>query len=101
MKKVLIALFGLLLTAACSANPPHRGGHYYGGHNHGGGNWIAPLVVGGIIGYAIAERPQSPVIVERPVYPTVPVYPAPPYGYHYEQILDASCNCYKYVLIPN
>ena len=101
MKKVLIALFGLLLTTACSANPPHHGGHYYGRYNHGSDNWLAPLIVGGIIGYTIAERPQPSVIIERPVYPAMPVYTVPPYGYHYEQILDASCNCYKFVLVPN
>jgi hypothetical protein len=26
-------------------------------------------------------------------------YPPAPVGYHYEQILDANCNCYRWVLI--
>jgi hypothetical protein len=28
-----------------------------------------------------------------------PVLPPAPYGYHYEQILDANCNCYRWVLV--
>ena len=28
-----------------------------------------------------------------------PGYPPAPYGYHYEQLLDANCNCYRWVLI--
>jgi hypothetical protein len=33
-----------------------------------------------------------------------PVYtppPMPPYGYHHEQMLDANCNCYVTILVPN
>jgi hypothetical protein len=35
--------------------------------------------------------------------PPVYVEPVPqvPYGYRVEQILDASCNCYRTVLVPN
>ena len=66
---------------------------------HGGGyrnDWVAPLIVGGVVTYALT-RPQPPVIVQQP--PQV-VYQAP-VGYYYENILDANCNCYRLVLVQN
>jgi hypothetical protein len=32
--------------------------------------------------------------------PAVPVYPQPA-DYHWEAVLDANCNCYRTVLVPN
>ena len=51
MKK-LIAL--LLLTLAVSAQAQHH-------HRHGGGNWIAPVIVGGVIGYALTRNYYEPI----------------------------------------
>jgi hypothetical protein len=56
-------------------------------------------VIGGAVGYALAARPQTVVIQQPPnVY-----YPQPqaPLGYHYENILDANCQCYRLVLVQN
>ena len=53
MKK-LIAL--VLLTLAVSAQAQH---HHH--HRHGGGNWIAPVIVGGVIGYALTRNYTEPV----------------------------------------
>jgi hypothetical protein len=72
MRKVL-AIF--LLTASTVAMADGHG--YYRGYNHGywshghGGNWnwVAPVVVGGVIGYELA-RPQ-PVIVQQLPPPVV------------------------------
>lgn len=69
MKK-LIAL--ALLTLAVSAQAQH---HHH--HRHGGGNWIAPVIVGGVIGYALTRNhnepvynygyvPPPPVVVQQP-----------------------------------
>ena len=65
-------------------------------------NWIAPVLIGGIIGYEIS-RQQQPVVVQQPVviYPPVSSPPYPPYGYPFEQMLDAYCNCYRTVLVQN
>jgi hypothetical protein len=90
----------ILISGTSQANPNHRNHH---GQNHGYYNrsdWVAPLVIGGVLGYVIT-RPQ-PVIVQQPpiiVYPNT--QPSVPYGYHYEQILDANCNCYRLVLVLN
>lgn len=97
MKKLLVlALVGLAATAVQAGPYYHRDhGHYRHGH-HG---WVAPMVLGGVVTYALT-RPQPPVIVQQPM--VVPQYPpVVPYGYHYENILDANCNCYRLVLVQN
>ena len=71
MKK-LIAL--VLVTLAVSAQAQHQHHHH---HRHGG-NWVAPIIVGGVVGYALARNynepvynygyvPPPPVIVQQPV----------------------------------
>jgi hypothetical protein len=64
--KQLIALVLLAGSVSAMAQPGFRHHHhhgYYSGHNY---NWIAPTIIGGVIGYEIA-RNQSPVIVQQPV----------------------------------
>lgn len=87
--KYLISI--ILSVLALTANAQHR---HHGGHRHSGGwGWVAPALIGGAIVYG-ATRPSAPPPV---VYQ--PTLPPPPYGYHYEQILDANCNCYRWVLV--
>jgi hypothetical protein len=106
---------------------PGHGGGYYGGYRVGPhygygasrgyydefGHFLAPALIGGVIGYGLAQ----PRVVSPNVVYTTPttVYAAPsavysepqpmvysaPIGYHYENILDANCNCYRTVLIAN
>ena len=97
MKKVLLGL--IIATSFASnamADPYHHGGYYRGGYGWG---WVAPAVIGGAVVYA-ATRPQT-VVVQQPQVVYVPQPATVPYGYHYENILDANCNCYRTVLIPN
>ena len=95
MNKLLITLL-IGLSSVAHADPYRHGG--YQGHRYGGYDWVAPLIVGGVVTYALT-RPQ-PVVVQQPivVQQTLPVAPV---GYHYENILDAACNCYRLVLIQN
>jgi hypothetical protein len=70
MKK-LIAI--MLLIGSTSVFAQHY--HHHGYWRHGGGSnwyWVAPTVLGGVIGYEIA-RNQPPVIVQQP-----PVVVQPP-----------------------
>lgn len=104
MKK-LFFVFALLFSVSALAQ--HHG--HYGYHAHinrpyySSGYWIAPAIAGGLIGYALAQprviytTPPPPVVV----YPPVVSMPVPPVGYHYENILDQNCNCYRLVLVPN
>lgn len=83
----------ILVSGTSQANPNHHRHHgYYNRYD-----WVAPLVIGGVVTYAIT-RPQQPVVIQNP--PNIQPQPAP-YGYHYENILDANCNCYRLVLVQN
>lgn len=85
MKKLLIAIFIGTIGLSAHAQGFHhgyRGGfhhHHYGGWGWGG--WVAPAVVGGVIGYELARPPvvvqQPPVFVQPPmvVGPTVTTQP--------------------------
>lgn len=109
MKRAIIAL--LLLTASTTvlADRGYRGGYNYNYNRGYNNNWVVPAIIGGaVIGGLVygATRPD-PVYVQPPVqyYAPPPMYVEPvpqiPYGYRSEQILDASCNCYRTVLVPN
>jgi len=106
MKKLIIAFLicgagmGACVAPAQADGWHHHGGYYRGG---GGGNWVAPLIGGAIIGGVIANQYYRPAQPPSVVYVNPPpvYYPSPPYGYHYEQILDGNCNCYKTVLVQN
>jgi hypothetical protein len=95
MKKIILALF-LVFSAQAQAQWHHGGGHYYWRPGYG---WVVPAVVGGAIVYE-ATRPSVVVVQPTMPPPTIPMY-APPAGMHWEAILDANCNCYRTVLVPN
>ena len=87
MKKLIVA--GLIgLTALGAQAHDHRHPVYPSRHY----DWVMPALIGGAVVYA-ATRP--PVVQQQP--PVV----VPPYGYHYETILDANCSCYRTVLVQN
>lgn len=90
MKKT-IAIALLAVSTSVFAN----GGH----HHDGNGKWLAPFIIGGVIGYATAPRyiPPQPVYVPvpQPVYVPVPV-PVPQPTPYYIQVeeFDPNCNCF-------
>jgi hypothetical protein len=91
-----ITLASLIMISGASQANPYYHHHHRGYYNPYG--WVAPLVIGGVVGYAIT-RPQ-PVVIQQQPQPSI--YQSPvPYGYHYESILDANCNCYRLVLVQN
>ena len=68
MKKLLVALSLLALTGSALAQHGHHGYRHHGPPvYYGGGNWVAPLIIGGVVGAAIANRPvqAETVIVQR------------------------------------
>jgi hypothetical protein len=102
MKKFILVLSLLCLTNLAHADRwRHGGGHYYW---HPGYGWVVPAVVGGAIVYSVTRPPvviqQQPIYIQQTYPPAPPVYTAPA-DYHWEAILDANCNCYRTVLVPN
>ena len=84
MKKY-IAILVLTLTAgtALAQHNNHRHHNHHRHHYYGGNNWMAPLIIGGSIGY-ILNRP-APVVIEQP-----PVYVQP------SPVIQAQCTRYIY-----
>ena len=102
MKKLLSLL--LLSVGLANCNPvmaQHHGhhGYYRGGYGWG---WVAPAVIGGAVVYAATRPPvyvQQPQVIIAPQPNQLIVPYAAPTGFHWEQILDANCNCYRLVLV--
>lgn len=106
MKKLLLALSLIVVSSAASAQWHHHGGYccYRGGYNPGG--WVAPAIIGGVIGYELSRPPvyTAPVIVEQPsiiVQQPTTVIQQPPAGYHWQEMIDPATNQKKIVLVPN
>ena len=102
MKKLLLAL--LLLTVIGTATA-HDGFHYRGGCCYRGGygvGWVAPALLGGVIGYEIAQ-PRTVVVEQPPVYvqQPQPYVQAPPPGYHWQEMVDPQTGIRKIVAVPN
>ena len=93
MKKLLLILLVGFTSLVHAQYPHHNHRHHHGGIGY---NWIAPAIIGGIVTYELTRPPQQ-VIIQQPVQS----YPHAPYGYHYENILDANCSCYRLVLVQN
>ena len=69
MKKILASLSLVLATSAC-ANGPH--GHHHGGNRYYGGSWVAPALIGGVVGYVISQ-PRTVVVQQQPPVVVQPV----------------------------
>jgi hypothetical protein len=68
MKKLFITLALACATLPALAQHYHGNGFRHPGHYrgyYGGANWVAPLVIGGVVGYALTC--PDPVIVQQPV----------------------------------
>jgi len=101
-KLILTSILALTLVGSASAEAHWRGGYGYRG------GWIAPALIGGVVGYELAQpRYYAP----PPVYYTPPpsvvyVQPqiapqTPPAGYHWQEILDPQTGTQKLALVPN
>ena len=98
MKKLaFIALLGLSLTA--SAQWHHHGGYYHGGYGCGG-CWVAPALIGGVVGYELS-RPNTVVVEQPSVIVQQPIVQAPPVGYHWQEMVDPQTGVRKIVAVPN
>ena len=90
------------MTISCAATAQHNHHNYNHRYYKPQNNWIAPALIGTVIGGAIiygATRPQYYAPPPPVVY--APQNPVPPYGFHYENIVDSACNCVRTILVPN
>jgi hypothetical protein len=62
MKKTLTVLL-LTVSATAFAHGPH-GPHGYWRRDTGGWGWVAPVIIGGAIGYELS-RPSQPIVVTQ------------------------------------
>lgn len=95
----------MILSASAFAHDHGRGGYYAPRHvevyHHG--NWIIPLMVGGVLGYALSEPRRETVTYVQPVQPQV-IYQTPMYQtqpiYQEQWIYFSDCDCQRKVLVP-
>lgn len=66
MKKFLVLITLLFVSVAASAQYRHWGHRYYGPYYGGGGGWVAPVLIGGVIGYELSKQNNNTVIVQQP-----------------------------------
>ena len=96
--KILVAL--LLAAAATSSMAQwHRGPSYH--YHYGcGGCWVGPALIGGVVGYELAQ-PRTVVVEQPSVVVQQPIVQAPPVGYHWQEMIDPQTNQRKIVLVAN
>ena len=110
MKKLLAIFILSAGMGACSVNSYAHEGFRHPGYYRGGCygcGWVAPALIGGVIGYELSRQPvyvnppvvytPPPVIVQQP-QTTVQ---APPYGYHWQDMVDPQTGVHKIVAVPN
>jgi hypothetical protein len=99
MKKLAL----LLLLAGSIGSSTAHGYYRYGWHGgYGcGGCWVAPAVIGGVVGYELA-RPNT-VVVEQPsvIVQQPQTVVQPPVGYHWQEMVDPQTGVHKVVAVPN
>jgi hypothetical protein len=99
MKK-LLALSIAILALSASAHGPYRYG-WHGGYGCGG-CWVAPALIGGVVGYELAQ--PNTVVVQQPsvvVQQPQSVVQAAPVGYHWQEMIDPQTGVHKVVAVPN
>ena len=108
MKK-LIPLLLITLSASVMAQHHHHG-NYSRNWQSNPNWWIAPVVIGGVIGYELNRQQQviiqqPPIVVQQPpiIYTPQPqpMIQQPPLGYHWQEMIDPVTSQRKIVLVPN
>lgn len=111
MKALTIILSAAILSATTLS--AHGGGRYEPprhvkvSHHNNGANWVIPMVIGGVLGYALSE-PQRDRVTYVSSVPAPAVY-APPSQVVYTQnapvyeerwVYFSDCGCERKVLVP-
>jgi len=109
MKMISSWTAGLAAAVLLSSSVHAYGGHDRGGryeprhvkmsnysHNNHRGNWVVPLVIGGVLGYVLSEpRRESVTYVS-----SAPVVYNPQPTYQEQWVYFSDCDCQRKVLVP-
>lgn len=101
----------LIITSSVYASGGHDHGRGYASPKHmkmsnishhgsrnNGANWVVPLVIGGVLGYALSEpRRESVTYISRS---QAPVVYAPQPMYQEQWVYFSDCDCQRKVLVP-
>lgn len=95
MKRLIFTVLMFVTANSWAQHGWHRYHHYHH-HYSSRADWIVPAIIGGAVVYATTRpaAPPAPTVIYVPQG-----YPLPPAGFRYEQILDAGCNCHRWVLV--
>lgn len=102
MKKVQpwVALISVAVLSVSSAHAEHfyRGDRYEHHERmsyHHNANWVVPLVIGGVLGYALSEPRQERVTYVQ----SAPVIYEPQPMYQERWVYFSDCDCQRKVLV--
>jgi hypothetical protein len=73
MKKFLLLITLSLLSLTASAQYMYWHSRYAPYYSGGGGGWVAPVIIGGVIGYSINRAQQPNTIIIQQPQPSVTV----------------------------
>lgn len=103
MKRIALITAALIASTSALADG-YRPQHYRGAPvYHQSYGWVVPTLIGGAIGYALANQPkeQQVIIQERPVYiQPAPVYVQPQPQYEEKTLWDQQCQCWVRAYVP-
>lgn len=99
MKKLLLAL-SLIGLSVADAHGPYRSFGWHSGYYGCGGCWVAPAVIGGVVGYELS-RPNTVILEQPSVIVQQPIVQSPPIGYHWQEMIDPQSGIKRVVAVPN
>lgn len=108
MKKLVLAVALTLIGSTAWANDRHYRHHHHRPHvqhhhhHHNHYRWVAPVIIGGAIGYGLSQPryySPPPAYYAPPTTYVPPAYTSVPYGYREEVRFDPYCNCDRVVLV--
>ncbi len=103
IKKILVGVIASTALLAVPAQAQHHGHHGYKGprvqhhghHGHGhGGGWVAPLIVGGVLGAVIASNKEKETVIVQE-QPVIIRQPSPVYV---QTVPQTTCTAWKEIM---
>lgn len=99
---VAVITASIILASSAYAGHHDRGKNHYQPSrdvkmsNHHASNWVVPLVIGGVLGYAFSPPRRENVMYVQ----STPMVYAPQPMYQEQWVYFSECDCQRKVLIP-